>query len=438
MWCQCTKCAQLDKVLRKDAQTKAKAAKQAVSLQPPPQMSDTEHVQMLQMQQLQRMKELMDKDKGTTDPYAKLDQSTRLPVMTLPVQPGWSTDSLTTLDFNQPRKEKGLGKQQGRSSKQQGRSRLKLQQAQHASDSSASDDGLMHHPENEAFARGRQISLLHPATKDCRVLKVSDVVVTRWVRCRTDRSVQKYVVELPDGALNRVHAFECYADWDSAIAAHTSRQQQQQRANDDGNIFYGNTQQKQGNQHQRTSDDGNTEQPENDAATTGGGNQQQQRTSDDGNTEQPENEAATTGGGNAKQGAATGLTGNDDDFDAKQHWCYTTRMLAWRKIRERNPWAQSERMQAWSTCVVELRATIDQAIDATAQGNVPAKNKVDAKYRLYVKGTDAKGQDKDGMPCRTCSPAIVAKQKPLISTKRQHPGMAKGEGAPKSGKNAQS
>jgi hypothetical protein len=71
-------------------------------------------------------------------------------------------------------------------------------------------------------------------------------------------------------------------------------------------------------------------------------------------------------------------------------------MLAWAKIREKNPWAHTERMTCWAECAGELRTIIDKAIEDSAKGLVPAANKVEAKYRLFLKGTDAKGHDKDG------------------------------------------
>ena len=104
-------------------------------------------------------------------------------------------------------------------------------------------------------------------------------------------------------------------------------------------------------------DDGNAKQAEKHSTATGAGND----ASDDGDAKQAAQystagqHSTATGGG--KQQAATGVgnyrtaqtPNDDDDFDGKQVWCYTTRMLACKKIRERNPWTHSERMQAWST-----------------------------------------------------------------------------------------
>ena len=100
-----------------------------------------------------------------------------------------------------------------------------------AASDSESDDGLVHHAQSEEFALRSTICLPDDDVEQDGTLKCFDVVVTRKVRCRTDRTVQKYVVVLPSGEIKRVRAHECYATWNAAIAA----SEKQRAANGGGN-----------------------------------------------------------------------------------------------------------------------------------------------------------------------------------------------------------
>lgn len=109
--------------------------------------------------------------------------------------------------------------------------KLKTTLSHGAASDSESDDGLVHHAQSEEFALRSTICLPDDDVEQDGTLKCFDVVVTRKVRCRTDRTVQKYVVVLPSGEIKTVRAHECYATWNAAIAA----SEKQRAANGGGN-----------------------------------------------------------------------------------------------------------------------------------------------------------------------------------------------------------
>jgi hypothetical protein len=199
---------------------------------------------------------------------------------------------------------------------------------------SESDDGFVHHTRAQAFEVGSA----------CFVEAGSSIrgagTVTGLIKCKTDGHISKYVVELHSGDIHRVRAVHCFSIKDTTVAKDKSETFTLQEDGDAGSA-------------QEEAQQPPAEQP----------------------GKQP---------------------GDDDDFDQKQQWCHTTRLLAWAKIREKNPWAQTERMASWAECAKELRDIIDKAIQDTLDNNVPPGGRVDPKYRLYLKGVDAKGQDKDG------------------------------------------
>lgn len=254
------------------------------------------------------------------------------------------------------------------------------------SDASESDDGFPHDDQVVAFKPGDAcfvLDFLRTVLGDDGNASVEAVAcqVQSIRRCRQDGLVSKYTVLAPDGKGHEVAAHVCYAKQDDAVDVFNQlREQQERRARAAGGAAPGS----------ETAPHAQSSEPQ--AASL---LQAQPKTA----IVKGKAAAKPAPGLPPAQELTAGQSGNaadDAEFDAKQMWCFTTRMLAWKKIRERNPWAQSERMVCWADCAAELRIIIENAIAATTRGDVSKDNRVEPRYKLYLKGKDAKGNDKDG------------------------------------------
>ena len=268
-------------------------------------------------------------------------------------------------------------------------------------DESESDDGLPHDAVDVAFKCGDVCAVVdcirtyfdqhgkeHVDVPECKVQSIR--------KCKDDGLVSKYTVMLPDGTLREVEAHRCYASDETALDVFEQLREQQKRR---AGVASGDA-------------------PGSGSAPAVQATVQQAASLLHGSVAPAPQRMPppAKGKGVAKPSPAvaaqqepTPTTAKDttagldeDDADAQDHleqkqlWCFTTRMLAWKKIRERNPWAQSERMACWADCAADLRIIIDDAITATQNGEVTKENRVEPRYRLFLKGKDAKGQDKDG------------------------------------------
>ena len=277
------------------------------------------------------------------------------------------------------------------------------------SDTSESDDGFPHDDQLVAFKPGDACFVLDFLRDDGNAsVETVECKVQSIRRCRQDGLVSKYTVLAPDGTGHEVAAHVCYANQADAVDVFKQlREQSERRARAAGGAAPG------------------TESSAPQAASL---LKAQPKTA----TAKGKAAAKPAPGLPQAQEVTAGQSADDAaEFDeAKQMWCFTTRMLAWKKIRERNPWAQSERMVCWADCAAELRHIIDNAIVATSRGDLSKDNRVEPRYKLYLKGKDAKGNDKDGHALQNMFSRHAGSAKAREAAEKSRSGNGDGKGAP--------